>query len=101
MSLTALKALKNKSFSRKFWDSFDTKFKEVIAKKRRGFTSLKRVTACTEKMAKQHIDELAEELIRCSITNANRVEDGCWTGDIEYRHHKDLYSITMMRRLSS
>ena len=35
-------------------------------------------------MAKQHIDELAEELIRCGIfTNANKVEDGSWTGDID------------------
>ena len=67
LSPAATRALKNKSLGRKFWERFDVKYKDVIKKKRRGCTSLKRILACTEEMAKSHIDDLAGELQRCGI----------------------------------
>ena len=54
--------------------------------KRRGSKSLKRAAACSEKAAKEHIGELAEELIaRGIMEDAVKVESGVWTGRIDAR----------------
>ena len=84
LSPAAKKVLQKGKLSRKFWERFDTKHKKVLRKKRRGATSMKRVVSCTKEMAKEHIDDLAEELIRCGIMeNAKKEESGAWTGKID------------------
>ena len=71
---------------RHFWERFDSKHLKRIKKKRRGSKSLKRVTACSEVVAKQHIDDLAEELIlRGVMTDAKKIRSGSWTGKIDPR----------------
>ena len=37
-----------KTLSRKFWERFDVKHKKALRKKKKGNTSLKRVSACTD-----------------------------------------------------
>lgn len=84
LSLAAKATLDKKKLSRKFWERFDTKYKDTIRKKRRGYTSLKRALSCTLPMAKSHIDELAEELVSSGIfENAVKKECGSWTGKID------------------
>ena len=82
--MAARRTLKCGSLSHQFWERCDAKYKNAARKKRKGTISFKRVTACTEKMAKQHIDDLAQVLIDCGIfTNAHQVESGSWTGQLD------------------
>ena len=84
LSPAACKVLKKGKLSRKFWERFDTKHKSVLRKKRRGATSMKRVLSCSMEMAKEHIDNLAEELMRCGIMkHGKKDESGSWTGVID------------------
>ena len=49
-----------------------------------GHTSLARAIACTEDMVIQHLDSLAEELIKTGImTNYEKVQPGVWKCDID------------------
>ena len=57
LSPAATRVLSSKSLSRKFWERFEAKHKSILRKKRRGSTSIKRVTACTKVMAIEHMDE--------------------------------------------
>ena len=44
---------------------------------------MNRALNCTEEMARNHLDELADELILAGIfTDAVQVESGKWTGNI-------------------
>ena len=71
---------------RRFWERFDVRHSRRVRLKRRGSKSLKRAAACSEKAAKEHIGELAEELIaRGTMEDAVKVESGVWTGRIDAR----------------
>ena len=71
---------------RRFWERFDVRHSRRVRLKRRGSKSLKRAAACSEKAAKEHIGELAEELIaRGIMEDAVKVESGVWTGRIDAR----------------
>ena len=74
-----------KDHLRRFWERFDTKHASRIRKKRKGSKSLTAVTACSQKVAKQHIDNLATELVlRGVMTEAKKVESGVWTGKLDH-----------------
>ena len=48
LSMAARRTVKRGSLSHQFWERCDAKYKNATRKKRKGTTSLKRVTACTE-----------------------------------------------------
>ena len=53
-------------------------------KKRQGTVSINRALNCTKEMACNHINELAEELVKTNIfINAIQLETGVWQGDID------------------
>ena len=84
LSRAGYKVMQTKKAGRKFWQRFDTKYRSQLKKKRRGVTSIKRATSCTEVMAIEHIDELADELVRLGIfTSAKKVGPGKWAGQID------------------
>ena len=83
LSRAGYKVMQTKKAGRKFWQRFGTKYRSQLKKKRRGVTSIKRATSCTEVMAIEHIDELADELVRLGIfTSAKKVGPGKWAGQI-------------------
>ena len=62
----AKRVLESGKLSRKFFERFDG-HKKILTKKRKGAAYLKRVAACSEAVAQQHIDGLAQELISAGI----------------------------------
>ena len=83
LSSNALKALSKGKLSKFFWQRFEAKY-DSLTKKRIGHTSLARAIACTKEMAINHLDSLADELIRKGImTNYKKVCPGVWEGDID------------------
>ena len=84
LSPAARRTLERGKISRQFWERFDCKHRAILRKKRRGATSMKRVLSCSRVMAADHIDCLAEELMRCEImVNGAKSSSGTWTGDID------------------
>ena len=84
LSPAAKRVLESGKLSRKFFERFDQTHKKILTKKRKGAASLKRVAACSEAVAQQHIDELAQELISAGImTNSKQIGPGKWEGDID------------------
>ena len=76
-------ALKNGNVGQFFWYRFDASHPE-ISRKKVGNTSVARAVACTKGMAIDHLDALADEMIRLHIMkNAEKVAPGEWTGDID------------------
>lgn len=79
----AKKALIKNRIGRGFWRRFDIAHPDVKRKKP-GNVSINRALSCTRDMAAIHLDELATELIEVGIfTNAERIDAGVWTGDID------------------
>ena len=79
----AKRVLESGKLSRKFFERFDG-HKKILTKKRKGAAYLKRVAACSEAVAQQHIDGLAQELISAGImTNSKQIGPGKWEGDID------------------
>ena len=86
LSPAAKWVLESGKLSCKFFERFDQTHKKILTKKRKGAASLKRVAACSEAVAQQHIDELAQELISAGImTNSKQIGPGKWEGDIDTR----------------
>lgn len=84
LSPAAKRTLQRGKMSRCFWEKFDTKHRAVLRKKRRGRTSMKRALSCSREMAIEHIDGLADELMRCGILeNGTKNASGVWTGVID------------------
>ena len=83
LSQAAEDALQKKKISRAFWRRFDTKHPD-ITRKRQGTVSMNRALNCSREMARGHIDDLANELIRLGIfTNAKQEGPGKWTGVVD------------------
>ena len=83
LSPNAKSALEKGKLSRSFWRRFHAKH-STLTVKRQGHVSVNRALNCTRKMACNHLNDLAEELIAAGmVTNAERVDTGVWKGDID------------------
>lgn len=84
LSPNALRALTTKKLSKSFWRRWDSKYQKQITKKRQGTVSINRALNCTREMACNHLNELAEELIKTDIfVDAVQLETGVWQGHID------------------
>ena len=84
LSPNAQRALQTKKLSKSFWKRWDSKYQKCITKKRQGTVSINRALNCTKEMACNHLNKLAEELIKTNIfINAIQLETGVWQGDID------------------
>ena len=95
LSPNAQRALQTKKLSKSFWKRWDSKYQKCITKKRQGTVSINRALNCTKEMACNHLNKLAEELIKTNIfINAIQLETGVWQGDIDstrvYNHDETL-----------
>ena len=83
LSKASTTALEKRKISRSFWRRFDSKHPD-ITRKRQGIVSMNRALNCSREMATEHIDDLANELIRLGIfTNAEQQGPGQWTGRVD------------------
>ena len=83
LSNVAVHALEKGEVGNFFWQRLDAKHDD-LTRKRVGRTSLNRALACTREMAIEHIDSLADELIKTGIMkNYEQVSPGVWKGDID------------------
>ena len=83
MSEVAVTALEKGKVGRFFWQRFDAKYSSLV-RKRVGHTSLASAISCTEEMAIQQLDSLADDLIKTGImTNYEKVQPGVWKGDVD------------------
>ena len=83
LSEVAAAALGKDKVGKFFWQRFEAKH-ESLTRKCIGHTSLARAVACTEEMAIEHIDSLAEELIMTGImTNYKQIRPDVWNGNVD------------------
>lgn len=83
LSTSARNAVSKGKVSLHFWRRFDAAYPDLTMRRAKT-TAIRRAMACTKEMAVQHIDELAEELIKNDImTNYENLAPGEWTGDID------------------
>ena len=83
LSPAAKCALSNGKLGKSFWKRWNSKHKSITQKKQ-GNVSLNHALNCTREMAFQHLDELADELIRNGIfTDAKKVGPSQWEGKID------------------
>ena len=80
LSINALKAVKTKKISRSFFRRFRASHPEVRPKLRHK-VSVKRGLRCTEEMAIEYLDQLAELLIEVGIApDLKRTSPAIWVG---------------------
>ena len=78
LSRNAKSALQKGKLGPRFWLRFHSKHTSLSVK-RQGQVSINRALNCTRKMVCDHLDELADELIKAGImTNAEQVDSGTW-----------------------
>lgn len=71
------------SLTKSFWKIWDAKHTSMT-RKHQGNVNMNRTLNCTWQMAENHLNELAEELIKLGIfTNAEKEADGTWNGHID------------------
>ena len=64
--------------------ALDTKYQKYITKKKHDTLSINCALNCTKEMACNHLNNLAEEIIKTNIfINAIQLETGIWQGDID------------------
>ena len=91
LSPNVQQALQRKQLSKSFWKHWDSKYQKYITKKRHGTVSINCALTCKKETACNHLNKLAEELIKTNIFNdAIQLE----TGDIDttrvYNHDETL-----------
>ena len=100
LSPNAQQVLQSKKLSKSFWKHWDSKYQKYITKKRQGTVSRNCALNCTKEMACNHLNKLAEELIKTNIfIDAIQLETGVWQGDINitrvYNHDETPRMWTM------
>ena len=83
MSKNAKDALERNKLGRSFWRRWDAVHTDLV-RKRQGNICMNRALNCTITMARNHLDELADELINTGIfQHAKKCESGVWEGSID------------------
>lgn len=83
LSNAAKKVMESNRLSKSFWKRWDAKHSS-ITRKRPGNVNLNRALNCTQAMAEEHLDQLADEMQRLRIfTDARHVAPGVWEGKID------------------
>ena len=83
LSRYAQNALRKNKLSQSFWKRWDTKHSS-LTRKHQGNVNLNRALNCTREMATEHLNELADELIRLGLfKDAKKIEEGVWEGEID------------------
>ena len=78
--------MKRNKLGRSFWRRWDAVHTDLV-RKRQGNICMNRALNCTITMARNHLDELADELINTGIfQQAKQIESGIWEGSVATTH---------------